>query len=65
MCKTRVITVDADAFYANLKGLDATAASLKAAGKTDDEISMAVERKIADALNNNTTKVLKKGAGKP
>jgi hypothetical protein len=45
MCKTRVITVDADAFYANLKGLDATAASLKAAGKTDDEINMAVERK--------------------
>jgi xylose isomerase len=65
MCKTRVITVDADTFYANLKGLDATAASLKAAGKTGEEIDMAVERRIADALNNSTTKVLKKGEGKP
>jgi hypothetical protein len=56
MCKTTIIHVDADAFYAQLKAQSIKTDELKAKGYTPEKIDEMEEMNILKALNENQIK---------
>jgi len=56
MCKTTIIHVDADAFYAQLKAQSIKTDELKAKGYTPEKIHEMEEMNILKALNDNQIK---------
>jgi hypothetical protein len=56
MCKTTIIHVDADAFYAQLKAQFIKTDELKAKGYTPEKIDEMEEMIILKALNENQIK---------
>lgn len=67
MCKTTVIHVDADAFFAQLKARPIKTNELKAKGYTPEKIKEMEEMNILKALQGNQIKngkKSKKGGGK-